>query len=32
VAAISSIPMLIIFFTLSQNFIRGANVFSAGKE
>lgn len=32
VAAISSIPMLIIFFTLSQYFIRGANVFSAGKE
>jgi len=32
VAAISSIPMLIIFFTLSQYFLRGANVFSAGKE
>src|SRR5690606_39453142 len=30
VAAISSIPMLIIFFTLSQYFLRGANVFSAG--
>jgi multiple sugar transport system permease protein len=32
VAAISSIPMLIIFFTLSQYFLRGANVFTAGKE
>jgi multiple sugar transport system permease protein len=32
VAAISSIPMLIIFLTLSQYFLRGANVFSAGKE
>jgi len=32
VAAISSIPMLVIFFTLSQYFLRGANVFTAGKE
>ncbi len=32
VAAISSIPMLVIFFTLSKYFLRGANVFSAGKE
>ncbi len=32
VAALSSIPMLVIFFSLSQFFLKGANVFSAGKE
>ena len=32
VAAIASIPILILFFRLSRYFIRGAVVFSAGKE
>ncbi len=32
VAALASIPMLVIFFSLSRFFLRGANVFSAGKE
>lgn len=32
VAALASIPMLIIFFSLSSFFLKGANVFSAGKE
>ncbi|MBW7916472.1 MAG: carbohydrate ABC transporter permease [Trueperaceae bacterium] len=32
VAALASLPMLVIFFSLSSVFLRGANVFSAGKE
>lgn len=32
VAALSSLPMLVIFFSLSRFFLKGANVFSAGKE
>lgn len=32
VAALASVPMLIIFFGLSKFFLKGANVFSAGKE
>lgn len=32
VAALASIPMLIIFLSLSRFFLKGANVFSAGKE
>jgi len=32
VAALASIPMLVIFLSLSRFFLKGANVFSAGKE
>ena len=32
VAALASLPMLVIFFSLSSVFLRGANVFSAGME
>jgi len=32
VAALASIPMLVIFFSLAKYFLKGANVFSAGKE
>lgn len=32
VAALASIPMLVIFLSLSSFFLKGANVFSAGKE
>ncbi|HET9026688.1 MAG TPA: carbohydrate ABC transporter permease [Trueperaceae bacterium] len=32
VAALASLPMLVIFFSLAKFFLKGANVFSAGKE
>ena len=32
VAALASIPMLVIFLSLSRFFLKGADVFSAGKE
>jgi multiple sugar transport system permease protein len=32
VAALASIPMLILFFSLSRYFLQGANVFSSSKE
>lgn len=32
VAALASIPMLILFFSLSRYFLQGANVFAASKE